>query len=189
MKKLSYSYSNGNGDVINCTTKLRLVEKKDAEFLNMLRSNGEINTYLNPVSGRKSDQEEFIASSTRRNEIGLEYYFIAENDGEPFGTVRIYNVVKGHFEWGSFIAGPGKPIMGAYEMALISFGFAFMVKSLVTAKIRVNKCNEHAIAFYKRFGMSEKENIKSDDLEFRYTSNQFKKTYPQLKVIEQDRHC
>lgn len=142
---------------------LRYVQEHDAAFIFALRSDPELSRHLSRVSGGVGDQEAWISRYKDEEARGLQHYFVVERkDHTPCGLVRLYNVDRHEFTWGSFIIGPDAPPKAALETALLSFGFGFDVLGCALAILDVRRDNERAIAFYRRFGMHQ---TGSDDLD------------------------
>ena len=55
--------------------KLKLVDIKDARFILNLRTNKNLNKYINPTSEKISDQLLWMKNYFNRNRQNLEYYF------------------------------------------------------------------------------------------------------------------
>ena len=135
---------------------LRLVEPEDAAYLHGLRTDPRYNAHLSPVTGTVEDQRAWIERYKQREAAGEEAYFIIERrDGVPCGTVRLYDIEGTRFTWGSWILDASKPPKAAVESAVLSFGHGFDALDLAEAHIDVRHENSRAIAFYRRFGMTE----------------------------------
>lgn len=142
---------------------LRLVTEEDAEYIDTLRKNGLYNKYLSEVRGNVSDQRMWIKNYKNREKKGLEFYYVIErNDAIPCGLVRIYNIKNNEFTWGSWILEKNKPPKAALESAVLSFGIGFQILNCDRANIEVRADNEHAIQFYRRFGMVQSRRTESD---------------------------
>lgn len=136
--------------------RLRPVTEADAAFIHGLRTDPAHNRHLSPVTGTVADQRAWIARYRTREAAGTEVYFIIErHDGVPCGTVRLYDITAVSFTWGSWILNADKPPRAALESAVLSFGAGFEGLGLARAHLDVRRANARAIAFYRRFGMTE----------------------------------
>lgn len=157
---------------------LRLVTTADASYINALRQNPEYNQHVSPVIGTVADQTAWIESYKKREASGKELYYVVERkDSMPCGLVRLYNVTRDRFTWGSWILDRNKPSKAALESAVLSFGIGFVKLGIQHADIDVRMGNAKAIAFYRRFGMKE---VRQDcrNLYFEYSRDQYLDGFP-----------
>ena len=84
---------------------VRLVNECDAEFILSLRNNPELNQYIHPTDDDVESQRQWLREYKKRENEGLEYYFIYSMNGEPLGLDRLYKINKDDisFTWGSWI--------------------------------------------------------------------------------------
>jgi len=149
------------------TLRLRPVLPQDAGFIHRLRTDPRYNAHLSPVTGTVEDQRRWIEGYKARETEGSEAYFIIERrDGVSCGTVRLYGIEGERFTWGSWILDGNKPPRAALESVVLSFGFGFETRRLAEALIDVRQQNLRAIAFYRRFGLTERGR---DDLNLYFT--------------------
>lgn len=135
---------------------LRLVRPEDAAYVYGLRSNPSFNEHLSKVGASIEDQRHWLEEYKTRESLGGEFYYIIErNNGDPCGTVRIYNITTDSFTWGSWILDHNKPPKAALESAVLSFSVGFKNLDLNQANVEVRKLNTHAANFYRRLGMIE----------------------------------
>jgi RimJ/RimL family protein N-acetyltransferase len=137
--------------------QLRLVRPEDAAYIHYLRTIPLYNKHLSTVTGTVEDQRVWIDSYKTREAAGEEYYYIIErrDDGRPCGVVRLYDIGADSFTWGSWILDANKPPKAALESAVLSFGVGFEQLGLRLAQLDVRRANARAIAFYRRFGMTQ----------------------------------
>jgi RimJ/RimL family protein N-acetyltransferase len=134
-------------------TDLRLVEPADADFILGLRLDPGLSRYISPTSDSIEDQRQWIAGYKDRERQGREYYFIVEGkQGQPFGTVRLYDFSDTWFRWGSWIIRPGSPPWVSIESALLAYQCGFEKLGFAEARFEVRKENTRVIAFHLRFG-------------------------------------
>lgn len=135
---------------------LRLITAEDAEYVHGLRTDPAYNTHLSEVRGTVEDQRHWIDAYKSREAKGHEFYYVIERrDCVPCGVVRLYDIEDDHFTWGSWILDRNKPPKAALESAVLSFGIGFDLSGLNYALVDVRRANQHAEAFYRRFGMIE----------------------------------
>ncbi len=145
--------------------RLRLVEPDDAEFIHGLRTDPRYNTYLSEVTGSAEDQRHWIERYKMREGEGEELYYVIErrDTSAPCGVVRLYDIGRDSFTWGSWILHKSKPPKAALESAVLSLGVGFDALGIPLAHVDVRRANRRATAFYRRFGMTE---VGVDDLNF-----------------------
>lgn len=153
------------------TIKIRFVEEFDAEFILKLRLDPQYNKFLSSVDADIQSQREWIRKYKDDEKERKQFYFIIErNDGIPCGTVRIYDLQKDSFCWGSWILNGDKTRYAALESAFLVYKFGFNELSLNNSHFEVRKGNERVISFHKKMGA---EKIDEDDLNeyFNITKN------------------
>jgi len=145
------------GSVEGERLRLRLVREDDAPYIHALRTDPGLNRHLSPVSGGVEGQRTWLARYKAREAAGEEAYYLIErrDNGRPCGTVRLYEIGADSFTWGSWILDANKPPKAALESAVLSFGVGFERLGKARALIDVRRDNDRAIAFYRRFGMTE----------------------------------
>lgn len=137
-------------------THLRLVDYGDAAYLSDLRSRADLNLYLSGGDFRIEGQQAWIEGYKRREQKGIEYYFVIVCEGQKKGTVRLYNFrnVGGSisFCFGSWIVAPPRvPGLSTYAfLAAMEIGFEQMGFRMCHFDVR--RENARAIAFYERAG-------------------------------------
>lgn len=164
---------------------LRLIQSVDAEYAYALRVDPVRGKFLNEVGAGVEDQRRWIERYKRREARGEELYYVIEtSQGAPCGLVRLYEITKNGFIWGSWILGENKPPKAALESALLSFGVGFRCLGCEHATIDVRIENAHAISFYRRFGMKETERS-AEKVYFSYDAPRFEADYQRLMKIVQ----
>lgn len=152
---------------------LRLITLEDAAYVHGLRLNPAYNTHLSTVRGKVADQRAWIDAYKAREAAGQElYYIITRHDDTRCGTVRLYDVMGDSFTWGSWILDHSKSPKAALESAVLSFGAGFEGLGAALARIDVRRDNTHAVAFYRRFGMTE-THCTDHDIFFTYSRARF----------------
>lgn len=141
---------------------LRLVEEKDAEFILSLRLDDRYNAFLSAVTSDLEGQRKWIKKYKKDEAEGKQFYFIIErNDGVPCGTVRIYDLRKESFCWGSWILNGSKTRYSAVESAFLVYEFGFNNLGYEKSHFDVMKGNKSVIKFHKRMGATK---IAEDDI-------------------------
>ncbi len=136
--------------------RLRLVQPEDAAYIYDLRMNPDYNSYLSPVSGTVADQKRWIENYKTREMAGEELYYVIEClNGQRCGVVRLYEITEESFTWGSIILDQNKPRKAALEATLQSMSVGFDILKRSVVKLEADNRNDIALAFYRRFGMSE----------------------------------
>lgn len=168
---------------------LRLITPDDADYVFGLRTDPRYNTHLSAVAGTAEDQRAWIERYKAREALGQEFYYVIERpDRVRCGLIRLYDIVDDTCTWGSWILDESKPHLAALESAVLSFVAAFERLGLSSANIDVRHENLHAMAFYRRFGMTE---VRRDDenVYFRYDRTDFEKDLSQhLRAIGLQKH-
>ena len=162
-------------DVSGRRLAIRLVEPSDATFIHGLRTDPAFNRHLSVVTGDVADQRAWIEGYKMRETDGREFYYVFErlDDGEACGVVRLYNIGRDSFTWGSWIMANNKPAKGALESALLSFEIGFEKLDRPLALVDVRRDNVHALAFYQRLGMRELRRDEQD-IFLEYSRDQFR---------------
>lgn len=133
--------------------RLRFVEETDAEFILKLRLDERYNRYLSSVPSDLQSQKDWI-NKYKYDEIAKkQFYFIIERlDGTPCGTVRIYDLRKESFCWGSWILNENKTRYSALESAFLVYKFGFETLGYRKSHFDVVKGNERVISFHGKMG-------------------------------------
>jgi hypothetical protein len=131
---------------------LRLVELVDADFILNLRTNGNLNKHLSSTSSDIQDQISWIENYKKRELLRYEYYFIAiDDDGNRFGTIRLYNFTKSTFEVGSWLFLPDSPVGMAIKTEIIAKEIGFEELGYETCIFSVRKKNYTVLNYHRRF--------------------------------------
>lgn len=162
---------------------LRLIEPEDTAYVHGLRTDPAYNRHLSEVRGTVETQRKWIEGYKARESDGHELYYVIERkDGTRCGLVRLYEIEKAHFTWGSWILDENKPPKAALESAVLSFGVGFDALGCDLAYVVVGVENTHAEAFYRRFGMSETHRT-AQEIYFEYHRARFEADRKQYQVV------
>ncbi len=163
--------------------RLRLIAPGDADYVYGLRTDPAYNTHLSAIQGTAEDQRNWIEGyKAREADLHELYYVIERLDGTPCGLVRLYDITRESFTWGSWILDRNKPPKAALESAMLSFGVGLCQLGIPKAQFEVRRDNDHAIAFYRRFGATQTDET-GEDLFFEYTKPQFMAAQPGFMAI------
>lgn len=158
----------------------RLVEIDDAEFIVSLRTSPSKSRYISYTDNDVDVQRNWIASYLERQDKGLEYYYIIEdNKAEKYGTLRIYDFREDSFCWGSWIMKDGSPYYMAIESLLMALEIGFYQLGFTRSHGDVRKGNHSVLNNHLRFGSKI---TGEDDLNYyleynRYDYESVKKKY------------
>ncbi len=132
---------------------LRLVELDDAAFILGLRLDPRLGRFLSATPTTLDQQQAWLAEYKAREHQGLEYYFIVENkQGQPCGTVRLYDFRDRSFSWGSWIIRPGCSPRASVDSALLVYRCGFEELGFAESHFEVRKDNARVVAFHLRCG-------------------------------------
>lgn len=135
------------------TIRLRLVEESDAEFILKLRLDEKYNQFLSSINPVLQSQKDWIRRYKIDEKTREQFYFIIERlDGTSCGTVRIYDLKKESFCWGSWILNESKTQYAAIESAFLIYEFGFKILGYKKSHFDVRKDNEKVISFHKKMG-------------------------------------
>ncbi|EHJ93081.1 GNAT family N-acetyltransferase [Vreelandella boliviensis] len=143
---------------------IRFVEESDADFILSLRLDNRYNTFLSAVSPDVKAQRNWIKKYKKDEERGEQYYFIIERlDGTPCGTVRVYDIRKDSFCWGSWILNENKTRYAALESAFLVYEFGFKKLGFKKSHFDVMKGNKGVIKFHTRMGATKLDEDEVND--------------------------
>lgn len=131
---------------------LRLVDESDAAFIVQLRNDEKLGRHLSKSSASVEDQKAWIRSYKAREARAEEYYFIAVGEnGERYGTTRLYNLEEDSFTTGSWLFSSDAPYGTAIKADLIGRELAFEELGYEICKFDVRKDNKTVIRYHKSF--------------------------------------
>lgn len=136
--------------ILGKTLMFRDVSLNDAGFILGLRTDEQKSRYLSVTTPDLKQQQEWIQRYLISQDQA--YFLIATKDGEPLGTVRLYDAQGDSFCWGSWIIKSGAPVHAAIESALMVYAYALDFLGFSRAHFDVRKANEHVWRFHERFG-------------------------------------
>jgi len=160
---------------------LRLIELSDLNFIFNMRQNKNKTKYLSDISEDIQVQKKWIEAYKDREKEAKEYYFIIESkQKEELGLVRIYDLQKDSFSWGSWLIKDDAPNNTGIESVLQIYEFAFYRLSYCKSHFEVRKDNLKVNAFHLRFGAVK---TGEDNLNFyyEYTKTKYEKIREKYK--------
>jgi hypothetical protein len=168
----------------------RFIRPDDADYVYGLRTNPTYNTHLSKVEGTVDEQRRWIEAYKAREAEFREFYYVIERmDGIRCGLVRLYNITKESFTWGSWILDHNKPSKAALESAFLIYKIAFKYLNINHAKFDVRRDNAHTLSFHRKFGAIEVSESE-EDIYFIYSSEMFDqdmKRFTSLLKIENNK--
>jgi len=154
-------------------TKFRYVRPEDSEFIIELRSDAKKSRHISPTLGDVEAQKEWISRYMKREESGVEHYFILEGATGDIGCVRIYEIVNRSFCWGSWIIMEGTPSYHAIETVLAIYMAGFDILNLEFSHFSVRKENKSVLKFHQSSG-AVFESESQEDVFFRFYPESFR---------------
>lgn len=152
---------------------LRLIRPEDADYVHALRTDPRYNRHLSAVQGTVADQQRWIETYKAREAALCELYYVIERkDGTRCGLVRLYDIGKESFTWGSWILDQNKPPKAALESAVLIYTVAFDGLGLSNATFDVRRENAKTLAFHRRFRATETGKT-GQDVYFTYPRSRF----------------
>lgn len=131
---------------------VRLVNEDDSKFIIELRTRPEVGEFLHSTSSSIKEQQEWIRDYKKREQAGLEYYFVYEKNDIPFGVNRVYNINKGEGTTGSWICAPNTNPIDTLATAVLLYDIVFDEIRLSRALFNTNKDNKSALKVNNAIG-------------------------------------
>lgn len=132
----------------------RLVNENDASFIVKLRSDEKRSRYIHSTDNDVESQKQWIRDYKTREANGVEYYFIYEADGVPFGVNRIYDMHDDHCTEGSWVCLPIEDSSKTIASALIIRDIIFEEFQFGYDLFNVSVGNNKVKKFHKISGAS-----------------------------------
>jgi RimJ/RimL family protein N-acetyltransferase len=131
--------------------RLRPITQDDAAFVVALRTELADSRYLHPISPDLEPQRAWIAKYEERPG---DYYFIVERakDGQPEGTIGIYDEQDGAAEWGRWIL--RRNSLAAPASAALIYRYAFEKLGLQRLYCRTVAENKAVVSFHASTGLA-----------------------------------
>ena len=134
--------------------RLRFALESDSEFLLGLRLDPSRNQNISATSSNLGAQVSWMRAYAAREKAGQEAYFVIEVDGQPQGSVRLYDYRPSDdsFCWGSWIIRPGAPASTAYQSAILVYDLAFGPLCFARSHFDVRQPNVSVWKFHEKMG-------------------------------------
>jgi len=143
---------------------LRLVEEGDAEFILNLRTDSKLSKFISYTSPDIDEQIKWIRDYKSREKEGLEYYFIAvDQDGNRYGTIRLYNLDDKSFEIGSWLFSKKSPLGMAVKTHVLGYEIGFEHLKADYCRFEVRKQNTAVLKYVEFF---QPKLVNDDNLNF-----------------------
>ena len=143
---------------------VRMVEEKDAEFIVRLRTDKKLSRYLHETNPDVEKQRDWIREYKKRENDGLEYYFLYYSEKEKLGVSRIYNILNDReATGGSWICPPTNTMEQSIGTLLFGRDVFFEVLNFNLEHFQVSKGNNQVLNFHKRMGA---EIVSENDIEY-----------------------
>jgi RimJ/RimL family protein N-acetyltransferase len=129
----------------------RPVRVSDADFILHLRNMPHVQGNVGDTVAGVAEQRRWIEAYFDRPD---DYYFIIESSqGQPWGTIGLYNFKEAGAEWGRWVILPG--ILAALPSAVLVYQLAFDHFGLTELRGNVVGSNSKVLSFHRRFGCQE----------------------------------
>lgn len=130
----------------------RMVEVSDAAFILGLRTDPALSKHLSPVANDLDRQIQWIKDYKVREASGREYYFLyADEQNDPIGVSRLYDIKNNTLTSGSWLSKPGADVMAALKADLFFLTFTFENLQIEQCFIDIRKDNKKMVRFHKMF--------------------------------------
>jgi RimJ/RimL family protein N-acetyltransferase len=129
---------------------LRNATPEDAAFILSLRIDERLNKYISAVSGELSQQVAFLERYAEKSDEA--FFIIESSDGEPLGTIRLYDRQGDSFCWGSWIVKPDAPARTGTKSAILVYIYAFEHLGFAASHFDVRQSNVNVWRFHEKTG-------------------------------------
>lgn len=159
MNKLSIPFNLGRYGI-----SARLVEPADAQYIISLRTNEDLSQHLHSTSDDLEQQIEWIKQYKKREQLGQEYYFLYEKDGNPIGLNRLYDISNNTGVTGSAICPKTNSPIDTLATIVLLYDIVFEEIGLDYVSFATDNDNVHALRVNNALGAvvisgNEKEKI------------------------------
>jgi RimJ/RimL family protein N-acetyltransferase len=123
-----------------------------------------------------------------REAAGQEAYFVIEVDGQPQGSLRLYDYRPSvdSFCWGSWIIRPGASPSTAYQSAILVYDLAFGSLRFDRSHFDVRQANVSVWKFHEKMGARL---VREDSLDrfYAYGAEDYRQVRARLQKFTQQR--
>ena len=145
--------------------QVRLVTEEDAEFIVKLRTDPQLNKFLNATDGSIEKQKNWIREYKKREAKAEDFYLLYAKDGEVFGVNRIYDIQTDRATGGSWICKRGLSVDLPVISLVIMREIMFEQLQLNFDYFDVRKQNKKVVKVHLMFGAQK---IDETDLDYYY---------------------
>ena len=131
---------------------VRFIQESDAEFILSLRTNPKLARYIHATSEDTTKQIEWTREYKKREQAGLDYYFIYSCENQYVGVNRIYDITADYGTGGSWICLPNTDTEVSVATLLIMRDIMFEELDLLYDKFDVRKGNKQVQRIHKMMG-------------------------------------
>lgn len=131
---------------------VRLANEDDSAFILSLRTNPIINKFIHSTDSDLEKQREWMKQYKKREQEGLDYYFIYSLKGKSFGLDRVYNVniEDNSYTGGSWICVPGTDMDLILRQVLSNIDIVNNYLCLNVNRYDVRKENKKVLRFHRQ---------------------------------------
>jgi len=130
----------------------RLVEESDAAFILSLRTDPKLSKHLSPTENNLEQQVEWIRGYKKREADGREYYFLyTDEQSQPLGLCRLYNIAGNTVTSGSWLSKPGNDELSSIKADLYIAMIIFDELRFEKCFIDIRKENKKVVRYHKMF--------------------------------------
>jgi hypothetical protein len=130
----------------------RYAEVSDAEFIYQLRTDKQLSQYIHSITANIQSQVVWLENYKKREKECKEHYFIiCSLTNEPWGVIRIYDLQKNSFSWGSWIIRKGAPMCVSIESTLMVYEYGFYHLNFENCHFNAMKKNTPVVKFHNGF--------------------------------------
>lgn len=166
--------------------RLRLATEADAAFILGLRLDPLRNQNISSTSSDLSAQVSWMRAYGVREAAGQEAYFVIEVDGQPQGSLRLYDYQPSSdsFCWGSWIIRPGAPAATAYQSAILAYDLAFGALGFTRSHFDVRQANLSVWRFHEKLD-ARLAREDAQDRYYEYAVEDYRKARARLQKFAQ----
>lgn len=130
---------------------VRLVREEDAEFIVNLRTNPQNARFIGHTDNDVSKQINWIREYKKREEAGVDYYFIFFEGNKPIVLDRIYNIdwLQLSYNSGSWLSAPDANAKSVMICTAIYNDIAQDVLGLLLDISKIDKNNKRVVKFQR----------------------------------------
>ena len=127
---------------------VRFVQESDAAFILNLRTDPRLSRYLHETENDLEKQKAWINAYKQREALGIEYYFIYEQNGIPIGVNRLYNITDNTLTGGSWLCKKDIPYNLPLLISIIGREIIFDFLKYDSYQFDVRKKNAKVLRFH-----------------------------------------